>query len=144
RSEGTIMTCINWLHITDLHIREKPAKDDNLYHVIKGSFLDDLKFLHDSCGPWDLLFLTGDLVFSGTEAQFEQADELLDKLLDELHALGARPQVLAVPGNHDLERPEKVLAAELMKWDKDVRDSFFEKKKSTYRDMVKKAFQNYQ
>jgi predicted MPP superfamily phosphohydrolase len=93
---------ISWLHLTDLHMgmseQESPLFD------IKDKLFEDLKKLYDKCGPWDLVLFTGDLTQRGNKAQFE----LVDKFLNELNQrLGFTPTFLAVPGNHDLYRPQE-------------------------------------
>ncbi len=53
------------------------------------------------------MLFTGDLVQSGESAQFEKMQaEVLDPLWERLRELGSGDAVLlAVPGNHDLYRP---------------------------------------
>ena len=54
------------------------------------------------------MLFTGDLVQSGESAQFERMQaEVLDPLWQKLDELGSGDAVLlAVPGNHDLYRPD--------------------------------------
>ncbi len=79
----------------------------HLWSTLREPFLESLGPLHDRCGPWNAVLFTGDLVQSGESAQFERMQaEFLDPLwkrLDELKSGGA--VLLAVPGNHDLFRP---------------------------------------
>lgn len=95
----------SWLHLSDLHYGLKGQ--DCLWPTLRGSFLESLGPLHDRCGPWDVVFFTGDLVQSGKSAQFEEMQvEVLDPLWERLRELGSGEAVLlAVPGNHDLYRP---------------------------------------
>lgn len=95
----------SWLHLTDFHYGLKGQ--DCLWPTLREPFLDSLAALHERCGPWDAVLFTGDLVQSGESAQFEkmQAD-VLDPLWEKLRELGSGDAVLlAVPGNHDLYRP---------------------------------------
>jgi len=94
-----------WLHLTDLHYGLKGQA--SLWPTLRGPFLDDLVDLHARCGPWDAVLFTGDLVQAGTSAQFQEMQkEVLDPLWARLAELGSGDAVLiAVPGNHDLFRP---------------------------------------
>jgi hypothetical protein len=95
----------SWLHLTDFHYGLKGQ--DCLWPTLREPFLDSLAALHDRCGPWDAVFFTGDLVQSGETAQFEKMQaEVLDPLWEKLREIGSGNAVLlAVPGNHDLYRP---------------------------------------
>jgi tetratricopeptide (TPR) repeat protein len=95
----------SWLHLTDLHFGLKGQ--GWLWLTLRQPFLDDLALLHDRCGPWDAVLFTGDLVQSGQSAQFQGLQEqVLGPLWEQLTRLGSGDTVLvAVPGNHDLFRP---------------------------------------
>jgi tetratricopeptide (TPR) repeat protein len=57
--------------------------------------------MKERLGTPDVILFTGDLTFRGAPDEFE----LVDQTLDEIGvALGARPLVIPVPGNHDLSR----------------------------------------
>lgn len=71
---------------------------------IKDKLFEDLEKLYNKCGQWDLVLFTGDLTQRGREAQFELVNTFLADLWQRL---GFTPTLLAVPGNHDLERPQK-------------------------------------
>src|SRR5687768_14859044 len=90
-----------WLHLTDLHYGQRGQS--LLWPNVRRSFFEDLKSLHEICGPWHVVFFTGDLVFSGAEGEFKQMEEeVLGRLWKELGELGSGSAVLlAVPGNHD-------------------------------------------
>lgn len=99
------MPTFSWLHLTDFHYGLKGQ--DCLWPTLREPFLESLTPLHDRCGPWDAVLFTGDLVQSGETAQFEKMQaEVLDPLWEKLRELGSGNAVLlAVPGNHDLYRP---------------------------------------
>ena len=98
------MTTIHFLHLTDLHMG---APEQNyLWPRIREEFFNDLRRLHDKCGPWDLVLFTGDLTYRGQSHEFDMLNEFLINLWKELKNLGSSPKLLAVPGNHDLVRPE--------------------------------------
>ncbi len=105
-------TIFRWLHITDLHCGQ-PLQDSRLQNITQ-YLLDGLPEVLSGCGqPLDAVIFTGDLAFSGTPAQFDKVNELLQKIYDRLERLGSpSPVLLTVPGNHDAVRPsapEKVL-----------------------------------
>lgn len=61
--------------------------------------------------------------------------------------LGCDPKLLAVPGNHDLQRPDADKAAVmwLEEWRNkpDVRESFWKKRDGEYREVINTAFAKY-
>ncbi|MCP4699033.1 MAG: hypothetical protein GY862_19595 [Gammaproteobacteria bacterium] len=136
------MAGFNWLHLTDFHQGIRP---DWLWPSVSEIFFDDLERLHELCGPWDLVLFTGDLTQSGNAEEFQKVDEKLDQLWDLFKILGSMPMLLAVPGNHDLVRPDKKNpAAKLLHmWDEDIQTEFWEDGESPYRQVVTHAFKNY-
>ncbi|WP_295437567.1 TIR domain-containing protein [uncultured Thiodictyon sp.] len=95
----------NWLHFTDLHCGMR--EDRWLWDTVLDRLRKDLAILQPRCGPWDLILFTGDLTDRGTRAQFDELDARLTRLADCVAAGqdGRQPILLAVPGNHDLQRP---------------------------------------
>ena len=152
------MTTFGWLHFTDLHRGMKAQ--NGWWSDWEQKLLDDLRSRHAYAGPWDAVLFTGDLTDRATKAQFDQLDGFLDKLwglFDELQP-GLPVALLAVPGNHDLRRPdpEKNPADEdfvsdleqLAGWAKPdrktARERFWGKPKDRSRTVVKGAFAEYQ
>lgn len=140
----------SWLHLTDFHHGLKGQS--SLWPSLRQPFLDDLARLHDQSGPWQAVFFTGDLVQLGSAEQFAQMQsEVLNRLWDRLRELGSGDAVLlAVPGNHDLCRPDE-------KGDNPARDTlltsdgfnqiaekFWENPDGSYRRVVNDAFASYQ
>ena len=97
------MTTISWLHLTDLHMGMRGQS--LLLPSVENDFLNDVGRLHQRCGPFDLVFFTGDLVQSGKAEEFKRVNEFLSRLWAKLQQLGSSPILLALPGNHDLVRP---------------------------------------
>ncbi len=98
---------MRWLHLSDLHLS---ADKRWLWHWLKDLLFDDLRALHPKAGPWDLVFFTGDLSKTGSADELKAVDQVLADLwalFEELQP-GQRPQLLAVPGNHDLVRPDEL------------------------------------
>jgi len=67
-----------------------------------------VRAMAERLGPPDLLLISGDLANRGAPEEYERVDRLLDTLLAWLReaAGGPEPLVVAVPGNHDLRRPQ--------------------------------------
>lgn len=101
---------IRWLHLSDLHYG-CPGKE--LWEQVQVEFFRDLDAHLDRLDAPDLLLFTGDLAFSGAEAEYAQVDAFLDDLLEHLTRSGAaEPVLVAVPGNHDLAWPRGRAARE--------------------------------
>lgn len=144
------MKSFNWLHLTDLHfgLREQAPLWPNVREVL----WNDLARLHDKSGPWNAVLFTGDLVQSGSENEFKELEnKVLGPLWEHLSKLGSKEAVLlAVPGNHDLVRPDvekKVKAALRLMLQKngfvDFREEFWSDPSCEYREIVTTAFANY-
>lgn len=144
------MKSFNWLHFTDLHFGLPGQK--SLWPNVREAFWDDLERLHEKSGPWDVVFFTGDLVQSGSEAEYtELEDKMLGPLWDHFAKFGTRdPVLLSVPGNHDLARPasEKPKAALrlLLRHNGfgEIAEEFWVDPNCEYREIVSAAFANYQ
>ncbi len=126
------MTTINWLHLTDFHCNA-PGQIW-LQEAVKDAFFADLKLLYRICGPWDLVFFTGDLAYSGCE--YSAVQRVIDELWNKFHDLGCDPVLFAVPGNHDLQRPTADTVAHLQT----MRDSG---NRSEFVRFLATNFQNY-
>lgn len=140
------MRKLGWLHLTDLH--EGMGGQRPLWSNVEEELFADLGRHHDVSGPWQLVFFTGDLTQKGLKEEFEQLDEKLGRLWERLRALGSKPVLLPVPGNHDLERPaagDSTLLTLTALWDKEeeVQKRFWGDPSSDTRQLVEKAFANY-
>lgn len=139
----------SWLHLTDFHYGLKGQ--GCLWPNLREPFLDSLAALHERCGPWDAVFFTGDLVQSGESAQFNELQtEVLDPLWQKLGELGSGNAVLlAVPGNHDLYRPDPrdddPAAERLLEPDgfERVKDKFLDQPAGSYRRVIGHVFAAY-
>lgn len=142
-------TSFSWLHLTDLHFGLKGQ--DCLWPNLRQPFLDDLAEQHRQSGPWDAVFFTGDLVQQGKSAEFNaMQQEVLDRLWGKLDELGSGHAVLlAVPGNHDLFRPDpkqdNAAVDTLLEVGsfKRIESKFWENPSGTYRTVIKDAFAAY-
>lgn len=88
---------IRWLHLTDLHI----GKVSELQEVALTSLIGAIVQQADG-KPFDLVILTGDLVYSGSSEEFARLDKLLIQPL-RCHPLFVDAHFYAVPGNHDMD-----------------------------------------
>jgi len=139
----------SWLHLTDFHYGLKGQ--DCLWPTLREPFLDSLAGLHERCGPWDAVLFTGDLVQSGETAQLERMQaEVLDPLWEKLRELGSGDAVLlAVPGNHDLYRPnpreDNPAIDTLLEADgfQRIEAKFWDQPAGGYRRVIKDAFAAY-
>lgn len=91
---------LTWLHISDLHFGAGPSHHRFNQEAVTEKLLEDVR----SNRPWepDFIFVTGDVAFSATPKQYEQAAAWLKQLAE---AAGRPPEALRlVPGNHDVDR----------------------------------------
>ncbi|UUY09763.1 metallophosphoesterase [Pseudomonas sp. J452] len=139
----------SWLHLTDFHFGLQGQK--NLWPNLRQPFLDDLANLHEKTGPWDTVLFTGDLVQQGKSKEFEELQkEVLDRLWEKLTELGSGDaRLLAVPGNHDLCRPDPKAdnpAADTLLADHGfsaIAEKFWANSANGYRKVIDDAFAGY-
>ncbi|WP_295456870.1 metallophosphoesterase [uncultured Thiodictyon sp.] len=140
----------SWLHLTDLHYGLKGQ--DCLWPNLRQPFLDDLGALAERCGPWDAVLFTGDLVQSGESAQFQNMQaEVFGPIWDRLAGLDSIDAVLlAVPGNHDLYRPnpreDNAAIDTLLEPDgfQRIAGKFWDNPDGAYRRVINDAFAAYE
>lgn len=139
------MRTIRWLHFTDFH--QGMQAQSRLWPGVRDILFEDIKRLHERCGPWDLVVFTGDLTQRGSADEFARFNDTLAPLWHLFESLGSSPVLLTVPGNHDLVRPDKNLPETLLlnQWDKFdmVRQDFWKSPESRYRKLIADAFKNY-
>jgi predicted MPP superfamily phosphohydrolase len=114
-SKGTWPTAGRYaIHLSDLHYGPKHSYRNQLAHGLQVSketmveaLLEDFHIVGIRQNEVALLFVTGDLTWSGDAHEFENATCALQLLA---RKLGLHPsQVIIVPGNHDVEwRHDKV------------------------------------
>jgi diguanylate cyclase (GGDEF)-like protein len=134
-----------WLHLSDFHVGEdlaQPLWDD----AIEDLLMEDLATVLDRTGPIDVVFITGDLTQQGRESEFEEFDVRITRLVSALSS-EEPPIFLAVPGNHDLSRPDKdsEFLRRMRDWSSDqaLRQQFWEDAASEGRQRVTTAFRNW-
>lgn len=136
---------IKLLHLSDLHFGLN--QQEWMWPTFRTQFFDDLRNLHGRTGPWDLVVFSGDLTQRGSVAEFDKLTGQLSALWEHFEALGSKPQLMVVPGNHDLTRPSELdpTARVMAQWwsDATVREDFWTSADSVYRIAVKGWFENY-
>jgi hypothetical protein len=91
---------IRFLHVSDLHLRPQRVRRYDQDRVLRG-FVDFLE--RDRARfPLDLVFVTGDLAFSGKPEEFALVTELFRRIMDVTGV--SREHFFVVPGNHDVDR----------------------------------------
>jgi len=139
------MRSFGWLHFTDLH--QGLDAQGWLWPGVREILFADLEKLHERCGPWDFVLFSGDLTQRAAPEEFERLTQTLTQLWDHLKALGSNPSLLAVPGNHDLVRPDprRPETLVLARWPTypEVQVEFWRDASSPYRKLVDQAFANY-
>ena len=95
-----------WLHLSDFHLKsDADVQIDQNYYL--ESLLSDIeKQIVDHELDVDLVFITGDLAFSGNVEEYIIFQSFMEKLLEILSSDGSN--VYFVPGNHDVLRPVSV------------------------------------
>lgn len=146
---STPTNSFSWLHLTDFHFG---LKDQNfLWSNLRQPFLDDLARVHEQTGSWQAVLFTGDLVQQGKSAEFQKMQkEVLNRLWEKLAELGSGDAILlAVPGNHDLYRPnpkEDNAAIDAL-LDRDgfsrIASKFWDNPSGAYRRVINDAFAAY-
>lgn len=88
---------ITWLHLSDLHFRV--TKDNFESQLIYDKLLEDLKHIEKQI---DLIFVTGDIAFSGHTEEYALASKFFNSVLEILNL--KKENIFFVPGNHDIQR----------------------------------------
>jgi len=91
---------VTWLHISDFHIQGGDAYDRDI--VLRTLVKSVRRFRErEGRGP-DLVFVTGDVAFSGKPDEYALATQFFDELLSATQL--QRTNLFVVPGNHDIDR----------------------------------------
>ncbi len=145
-----------WLHLTDLHWGADWSKGH--WREVTEPLVEDVaKWIKKHQTNIDVIFFTGDLVQRGTAKEFGGVNQVFRYLRDKISKKIGRPfepQFLAIPGNHDLQRPKistksfsasAPVSALIDRWDNDskVRELFWDRDKTLF-SVVTKAFKAYQ
>lgn len=91
-------TSLTWLHISDIHLRETTAWAQD---VVLSRLVQDVADRYNNSAP-DLVFVTGDIAFSGQPTEYLLAEDFLRKVCSTLSVDTSR--LFVIPGNHDIDR----------------------------------------
>jgi predicted MPP superfamily phosphohydrolase len=135
---------ITWVHLSDLHVGQKKQW---LWPNFRSNFLDDLKRQSEKVGPIDLVIFSGDLTQTGESHEYKMLQDELERLWEMWSKIGQNPRLFTVPGNHDLQRPDKkdARAKLLTKWpaDTEVMAELWDERDNQYASLINDAFANY-
>lgn len=92
-----------WLHFTDLHVGL--TSQGWLWPTLKHLLYLDIRKVIEKSGPPDVVIFSGDLTQQGLDAEYDQLTRVLSELWSEFKIIGFLPNLIAIPGNHDLIRP---------------------------------------
>ncbi|MFV9644407.1 MAG: SIR2 family protein [Desulfobacterales bacterium] len=89
-----------WLHLSDLHLRSGDQYNQNI--AIESLLHDLMQLVDQEDYRFDLIFITGDIAFSGNSEEYVIAN----KFIRNLSSATAVPtnRIFCVPGNHDVDR----------------------------------------
>jgi len=138
---------INWLHISDLHCGQDSQA--LLFPKLKWEILKDIERIIKTIGPLDIVFFSGDLTQSGSKKEFVDLTNFLVDFWELFDKLDNRPYLLAVPGNHDLDRSglNKMTVRALKSYpeDHEIREEFWLDitSKGDYFSVISNCFKNY-
>ncbi|XOK13275.1 metallophosphoesterase [Agrobacterium tumefaciens] len=134
-----------WLHLSDIHVGV--SRQPYLWPRFSRLLDADLEKLLRRVGNIDLIVFSGDMVQGGSREEYDLFDQTLGKIIDRISDVQARPQVVALPGNHDLVRPDALSGqAFALKayWDSpEIRERFWDAKGQEYRTFIDSVFENY-
>jgi predicted MPP superfamily phosphohydrolase len=88
---------LRWLHLTDLHIGKASEPQKIAMQSLFKAVIEEARGV-----AFDLVILTGDLVYAGQKDEFARLSTLLIEPL-KAHHLFKDATFVAVPGNHDLD-----------------------------------------
>ena len=138
---------INWPHLSDLHYGQR--SQNILLPKLKKELFKDIEHIKSEIGKIDIVFFSGDLVQSGKKQEFDELTVFLKELWSHFNKLNSDPLLVAIPGNHDLERPEQSKAsARVLKTyssDTEFQDDFWAglSSKGEYLELIEQCFNNF-
>ena len=126
---------LTWLHVSDFHFTKGASYD---CEVVLRSLVASVKRFREQGRQPDLIFATGDIAQSGQAAEYLNATQFFDALLDA--AKVSKRNLFVVPGNHDVDRDAGVGLARTLT-SRDEADTYFDPSKPKVHITLKqKAF----
>lgn len=111
--DGDTKNPVTILHLSDLHFGIEKSKwgggGDRIKKIFRLMLADFNYFLEDLIGQdktWkpDIILITGDLGYSGKQAEYNVAKLFIDHLLDISGLIGRKDRLVICPGNHDFDQ----------------------------------------
>lgn len=133
------MSKISWLHLSDLHL----GRDVYNEKIVLEKLLADIKTqIEINNIELNLVFITGDLTFSGQKEEFDHVQEFIGELL--IVTKLNKDDVVVVPGNHDVNHNQVLSIARNSKKLLNNRDAISEIiGNETERDIYTQGLKNY-
>lgn len=98
------MRPINWLHISDFHLREGQEWSQD---VVLRAMCQHIEQQQEAGHGADFVLVTGDIAFSGKAEEYALAERFFNQLVS---ASGVPlERIFCVPGNHDIDRTRQTL-----------------------------------
>ena len=91
---------LRWLHLSDIHIGAKVKAD---WWDTIDEFKTEVNNILGRFGAPDVVFLTGDLAYSGKAEEYQTVAEFIDSLCKWFG--GVELPIVCIPNNHDVGRP---------------------------------------
>lgn len=97
-----------FLHLSDIHLQVNRDYSSEKIRRIVDAVPCELPF---DCA---FLIISGDLANSGSADEYHVAKRLIDDLICGFRSKGIKPEILFVPGNHDISIPQDSPTAEML------------------------------
>jgi predicted phosphodiesterase len=98
-----LKTDISWVHLSDFHLRTNLKWSQD---VVLDSLLKDLRDRYSKESSPELLFVTGDIAYSGAADEYIQAEGFIKELQSATSV--SQERLFIVPGNHDVARDKEL------------------------------------
>lgn len=96
-----------WIHLSDMHFGAGDTTHRFDQRGVMRSIQRDIKA--HAPKPIDRILVTGDIAFSGSKKEYEEAYEWLQSIARAAEA--SEEQIRLIPGNHDVRRPRRRVGA---------------------------------
>lgn len=101
------------LHLSDVHFVDRDhGTQFDVDQQVRRALLDDIAAKPANGESYDAVLITGDIAYSGQQAEYNRAREFLAELFSRVGDIA--PNTFMVPGNHDIDR--NFVAPDLPLW----------------------------
>ena len=111
---GAMSLALTYIHVSDIHFGQEKGSEVYVHDDVKDCLIADAAEMQAAEGiqRMDGVIVTGDVAFSGKAGEYDRAGEWLDRLTESIGC--QKPDVMVVPGNHDIDRDRISAGAKLM------------------------------